>query len=538
MSTSGPLEFRIAAGDADFEQIHRLNYRTFVEEIPQHPPSVERRLVDKFHPENTYLIALVDGSVVGMLAVRDRRPFSLDQKLPDLDRHLPPGRRICELRLLAIEATERRARGGKILQGLLELLRRVGRDQGYNLAIASGTTRQLKLYRHIGFEPFGPLVGTAQAAFQPMAVTLEAFQETSQSYLRGEEPVNLMPGPVSLSREVTDAFARLPESHRSQDFKELFEETRRRLCALTRARHVGLLMGSGTLANDVVAGQISLLGTPGLVLGNGEFGGRLADQARRFGLKHDVLEVPWGRVLDLDAVRRSLAAGATWVWAVHCETSTGMLNDLDALKALCRKYDARLCIDAISSLGTVPVDLTDVFLATGSSGKALRSFAGVSMIFHHHDVRPACDKLPRYLDLGHYHRQEGVPFTFLSNLVTALHAAIRDVDWPRRFAEIAACSEELRSRLREKGFDLVGPDTRTSPAVITIALPPGINSVRFGDAMKALGWLLSSNSEYLRRQNWVQLCLMGEFRRAQVLPVVEVLGRVRSRQASQAPVTC
>ncbi|SRR5258708_38797107 len=160
------------------------------------------------------------------------------------------------------------------------------------------------------------------------------------------------------------------------------------------------------------------------------------------------------------------------------------------------------------------------------------------MIFHHHDVRPAPDKLPRYLDLGYYHRQEGVPFTFLSNLVTALDAAIRDVDWPRRFTEIAACSEELRSRLREKDFDLVGADTRTSPAVITIALPPGINSVRFGDSMKASGWLLSSNSEYLRRQNWVQLCLMGEFRRAQVLPVIEVLVRVRSRLAAQAPVTC
>jgi aspartate aminotransferase-like enzyme len=297
-------------------------------------------------------------------------------------------------------------------------------------------------------------------------------------------------------------------------------------------------MGSGTLANDVVAGQLSLLNAPGLVLSNGEFGRRLVDQACRFGLNHRVLEVPWGRALDLNAVRAGLAAGARWVWAVHCETSTGVLNDLAALKALCREHDARLCIDAISSLGTVPVDLTEVFLATGSSGKALRSFAGVSMVFHHHDVRPAPETLPRYLDLGTYHREEGVPFTFLSNLVTALHTAIRDVDWGRRFAEIADCSEELRVRLRDKGFDLVGGDARTSPAVITIALPPGIGSVRFGDAMKATGWLLSSNSEYLRRQNWVQLCLMGEFRRAQVLPVIEVLDRVRSRQAVQAPVTC
>jgi aspartate aminotransferase-like enzyme len=298
-----------------------------------------------------------------------------------------------------------------------------------------------------------------------------------------------------------------------------------------------MLMGSGTLANDVVAGQISLLNAPGLVLSNGEFGGRLADQARRFGLRHEVLDAPWGRPFDLDAVHESLAAGAEWIWAVHCETSTGVLNDLEALKDLCRKHGARLCLDAISSLGTVPVDLGGVFLASGSSGKALRSFAGVSMVFHHHDVRPAPEKLARYLDLGYYHRQDGVPFTFLSNLVTALHTAIVDVDWDRRFEEIADCSEELRRRLRAKGFELLGAGARTSPAVITIALPPEINSVRFGDAMEASGWLLSCNSEYLRRRNWVQICLMGEFRRGEVLPVLETLDRVRSRQAAQVAVS-
>lgn len=537
MSTPARLEFRIASTDAEFEQIHSLNYRTFVEEIPQHAPSAGRRLVDKFHSENTYLVALVDGAVAGMLAVRDRRPFSLDQKLPDLDRYLPPGRKICELRLLAIDAAQRRERGGKILQGLLELLRRHGREKGYNLAIVSGTTRQLKLYRHIGFEPFGPLVGTAEASFQPMSVTLEVFQETSQSYLRAGDPVNLLPGPVALRREVADAFARPPESHRSEDFKELFDETRRRLCALTSSRDVGLLMGSGTLANDVVAGQISLVNAPGLVLANGEFGGRLADQARRFGLRHEVVEFPWGRPLDLEVVR-SRAEGAAWIWAVHCETSTGILNDLDALKRICRDRGAKLCIDAISSLGTLPVELGGVHLATGSSGKALRSYAGVSMVFHHHDVRPAPERLPRYLDLGYYHGQEGVPFTFLSNLVTALHAAVAGVDWGRRFAEIAECSADLKARLRERGFEIVGADAVTSPAVITVALPAGLNSARIGDAMKACGWLLSSNSEYLRRRNWVQICLMGEFQRSQVLPVVDALDRVRSRQASAAPVTC
>ena len=92
MNATEPLVFKLATEDWEFEQIHRLNYRTFVEEIPQHQPSAHQRLVDKFHAENTYLICLSHQKLVGMLAVRGQRPFSLDHKLPQLDSYLPPGR--------------------------------------------------------------------------------------------------------------------------------------------------------------------------------------------------------------------------------------------------------------------------------------------------------------------------------------------------------------------------------------------------------------------------------------------------------------
>ena len=52
------LRFKLADDSAEFEAIHRLNYRTFVEEIPQHPPNEAKRLVDRFHAENTYAICL------------------------------------------------------------------------------------------------------------------------------------------------------------------------------------------------------------------------------------------------------------------------------------------------------------------------------------------------------------------------------------------------------------------------------------------------------------------------------------------------
>ena len=64
------LKFKIASEDWEFEAIHRLNYKTFVEEIPQHARNPEQRLVDKLHAENTYAICLHGDRLVGMVTAR------------------------------------------------------------------------------------------------------------------------------------------------------------------------------------------------------------------------------------------------------------------------------------------------------------------------------------------------------------------------------------------------------------------------------------------------------------------------------------
>ncbi len=539
MSTRDTLVFKTAAEDWEIEQIHRLNYKTFVEEIPQHQASSAQRLVDKFHAENTYLICLAGRKLVGMLAVRGNRPFSLDQKLPNLDSHLPAGRKICEIRLLAIEKKFRGARGGQVLSGILALLWQHGVEMGYDLAIISGTTRQAKLYQHLGFVPFGPVVGNGDAQFQPMYVTLETFEVTAREFLRSSparsfhpSAVNFLPGPVTVRREVRRAFEQAPESHRADCFKSDFRATRQTLCELVGAAHCEILLGSGTLANDVVGAQLSLETARGVVLSNGEFGSRLVDQARRFKLNFEALEFAWGAPLDLAAVKKCLAKKPRpgWLWCAHCETSTGVLNDLAALKQLCADAGAKLCVDSISSIGTLPVNLAGVYLASCASGKGLRSYPGLSMVFHHHDVQPAPGRLPRYLDLGYYAQQQGIPFTFSSNLLHALRAALRHVDWKKRFADITGLSAWLRASLVESGFTLIGQNTQTSPAVITIALPPEQDSGKIGVAMQEAGYLLSYNSEYLRPRNWIQVCLMGECSQEKVVSLLNALNRTCVRR--------
>jgi aspartate aminotransferase-like enzyme len=540
MTQTRALSFKIATEQSEFEQIHKLNYQAFVVEIPQHPPNAEHLLVDRFHAENTYVICKSGERVLGMIAIREQRPFSLDQKLEDLPSYLPEHRAVCELRLLAVDKEHRNSR---VFQGLLLTVCEYCESRGYDLAIMSGTTRQLKLYHQLGFISFGPQVGSGEALFQPMYLTLSAYQglkSRSRTFLHLAPPppdkgnVALLPGPVAISQPVRQAFSGAPLSHRSKTFMEDFAETRQLLCRLVGTRHAQILLGSGTLANDVVAGQLSLIAGSGLVLSNGEFGNRLIDHATRFRLRFKTLRAEWGNAFDPEHFRQALKENRDldWLWAVHCETSSGILNDIELLQELCAPRGIRVCLDCISSIGTIPVDLSEVFLATGVSGKGLAAFPGLSVVFYNHEVVPAQHALPRYLDLALYSENEGVPFTTSSNLLYALRATLQNFD-PKRFEAIGAVSSWLRSELARAGFQLVGIPSPTSPAVTTIALPETISSEWVGRKLNEAGYQLSYRSRYLRMRNWIQICLMGEVDQESLVQLIALLARLCAAAGTQ-----
>jgi GNAT superfamily N-acetyltransferase len=167
---------KVASDPDEFDQIHELNYRTFVEEIPQHEANPARRLIDRFHAENTYVVAKQDGRVIGMVCVRERRPFSVDQKIGPFEASLPDGVAApvhpCEIRLLAIEPGHRRAR---IILRLLAEIARIALERDCDFAIISGRLANVSLYRALGFRPFGPMTGTAEAPYQPMYASSELF---------------------------------------------------------------------------------------------------------------------------------------------------------------------------------------------------------------------------------------------------------------------------------------------------------------------------------------------------------------------------
>lgn len=502
------IVYKIASDTEEMNQIFRLNYETFVDEIPQHRANEEGLLIDRYHEENVYLIAKKGPVVAAMLAVRSERPFSMDAKVADFERYLPePEGRLCEIRLLAVARPYRRT---KVLFGLLQFLERYHERCGYGMAVISATTRELGLYRHLGFVPFAPLVGPPEAAYQPMYLTPERYRR-SEAY-RGlcRRPL-FTAGPVNVSPTVRAAFGEAPVPHRSGEYRRLLDRVVRRLLALTSARRAAILLGSGTLANEAVAAQLSRVRRPGLIAVNGEFGRRLTEQADRWGLAYRSVESLPGRPLDYARIEELAAAGeAAWLWAVHGETSTGVLNDAVELKRIAREQGLHLALDCVSSLGAVPVDLTGVTFATGVSGKSLGAYAGLSFVFYDRLLAER-GELPAYLDLAGYEAADGIPFSHSSNLTAALDAALEAYEdgGHRVFAGIRRRYDRVGPALERLGFSLLADAAGAAPYIVTVTPPYGGSSREWGDAMKDQGLQLQYESGYLLAANRMQIALVG-----------------------------
>ncbi|GLB60108.1 aminotransferase class V-fold PLP-dependent enzyme [Cytobacillus sp. NCCP-133] len=519
--------YKIACEPDELRQIHELNYQTFVEEIPQHKGNPEQQLIDKFHDENTYVIAKAGEKVIGMIAIRAKRPFSLDYKLENLEDYLPIKGAACEVRLLSVKKEYRSTR---VFYQLCEKLVAYCLEKNYTMALISGTVRQLKLYKRMGFLPFGPLTGAEDAQFQPMYLTKENFERSTKAFERlmakNSEPVkshSFLPGPVPIHPKVKAAFSKDAISHRSDECINGLKNLRSRLCEMTGAAFAEVVVGTGTLANDLVAAQLK---GDGLILANGEFGYRLIDHAKRFQLPFQTIEKEWNEPIDLYEVQHEIRKNPLikWIWTVHCETSTGYLYDINAIQDLCEQNGIELCVDACSTAGIVPLNLKNIYFASTVSGKGLGSYPGLAIVFHREKIKQN-DAVPRYLDLKMYENCESIPYTHSSNLISALDESINLVD----FEKTKMLAEKSRRKLNEFGFDLLG-ESSYSPGILTIQLPMNLSSREFGDQCKQKGILLSYESGYLLERNWIQAALMGEQGEEEVMRGLDMMGEILAKK--------
>jgi aspartate aminotransferase-like enzyme len=595
----GHYVFKRAETKQEFDQVHRLNYRTFVTEIPQHQDPGTGLLVDKFHDKSAYLIALRGGRVVAMVSVHDQPPFSVADRLPDPDVLRLPGTHPLEVRLLAIEPAERNS---LMFFGMIWFSYNYALAHGKTHMYISGVEERLGLYRRIGFRPLGPAVRSGGASFVPMVLDLydmpghilrmkrqwetrygQTYQDVTPPGPGGNgtpgggagdgtpaaadaapppahvtavvaahaagprTEVCLLPGPVTASPAVRRAFHESPIYHRGPEFIERFVGVRRTLGRMVGGRDVAILNGSGTLANEAVAATLAAdpRGGRGVLLSNGEFGQRLARQATRFGLTPRVLTWPWGRAWDLDEVARALAAEppASWVWGVHQESSTGVLNDLPGLIAVARRYGVRVCVDCISSLGAVPLDLGEVYLATGATGKSLGSYAGAALLFADARALARIDRsrIPSYFDIAAHLGSSGPCYTFPSPTLCALETALAEYATPAkaqaRYEHYAALGRYVRGELRELGLEPLAGEECACPVVTTFAPAGEETSAEFVERCRSWGFAIGGQSGYLAERRLVQIATMGAVTRADCEPLFKHLRKALAALAAAcAPV--
>jgi aspartate aminotransferase-like enzyme len=551
----GHYLFKTAETKQELEQVHRLNYRTFVSEIPQHADPGSGVLVDKFHSKNAYLIVLREGRVVGMVGVHDQPPFSVADRLPEPEILTRPGTRPLEVRLLAIEPDERNS---TMFFGLVWCLYEHARGNGYTHLFISGVAERVDLYERLGFVQLGPAVPCGAASFAPMVLTvgqlpikIERVKRLWETHLgkvsrapTPAESVCLLPGPVTTSAVVRTAFHQPPIYHRGPEFIRRFAALRERLGELVGGRRVAILNGSGTLGNEAVAA--ALAATPcegrGVLLSNGEFGERLARQAVRFGLQPQTLRWPWGKSWDLDEVDEALAREppGSWVWGVHQESSTGVLNDLPGLVRVARRRAARVCVDCISSLGAVPLDLSGVFLATGASGKSLGAYAGCAIIFADAEALARMDRgrVPSYFDIPAALASEGPCYTFPSPTLAALEAALTEYATSAKsqetYARYAHLGAYVREQLRRLGLPPLAADDHASPVVTTFAPPGDETSAAFVSRCRAWGFAIGGQSGYLAERRLVQIATMGAVTRELFSPLFKHIEHYLARSPALA----
>jgi aspartate aminotransferase-like enzyme len=299
----------------------------------------------------------------------------------------------------------------------------------------------------------------------------------------------MAPGPTPVPPEVLAASAEPIIHHRGPDFRELMLRCLARLREVCRTENDVLLFtasGSGGFESAIVN-----LFSPGdrvLAVAAGEFGERWARMATAFGVDVQELRYAWGDTPQPDDVRARLEeTGAETVFLVHSETSTGVVADIAALAQAARDAGALVVVDAVSSLGAVPLE-TDAWgldvVVTGSQ-KALMTPPGLSVV----TVSDAAwsrsqkatstrfyfdwDRLRASLEAG------STPFTPAVSLVVALDVALGmllEEGLEAAFVRHAALGRACREGAKAMGLDLFSPDEDRSAIVTAILTPDGVDA--------------------------------------------------------------
>jgi len=299
----------------------------------------------------------------------------------------------------------------------------------------------------------------------------------------------LTPGPTPLYPPALHAMMASDIHHRTEDFRRVYRSCLADLKeVMATANDVLIFAASGTGAMDASVSNLFSRGDKVIVCCAGKFGERWAEIAKAYGLDANVLTVPYGQAVSPAQVAAALAAepAAKAVFVQASETSTGAAHDVRAMAAAIAKTPAVFIVDAITGLGTMPLDIDGwgLDVVIGGSQKAFMIPPGLAFL----SVSPKAWKLAETATLPHYYfnlkkeKKSGdageSSWTPSTALILALAEALRYVkqigmDKLIRNAQLLA--EATRAAVLKLGLELFAPGSPGS-SVTAVKAPAGFDS--------------------------------------------------------------
>ena len=322
------------------------------------------------------------------------------------------------------------------------------------------------------------------------------------------DPWLLTPGPLTTSPEVKEA-ARHDYGSRDRHFIDVNRQVRERLVAIAggEGTHVCVpLQGSGTFVVEAMLGTFVARDGKVLILANGSYGQRMAKICEVAGRRFAVLEAPEDTPVDPRALDRALAGDSqtTHVAVVHCETTSGVVNPVEAIARVCAEHSRGLLVDAMSAFGALPLDArtTPFEAAVAASGKCLESTPGMGFcIARRESLEPARGNAHALsLDLHDQHaameKNGQWRFTPPVQTILSLHRALEEFE-----AEGGVAGRGGRYRknlkvlvdgMRGLGFETLLPDAVQAPIIVTFHMPadPRFAFEDFYERMRRRGYVI------------------------------------------------
>jgi aspartate aminotransferase-like enzyme len=298
------------------------------------------------------------------------------------------------------------------------------------------------------------------------------------------------PGPTPVPPEVLAALAEPIVHHRGADFRPIYAECIARLKEICRTSSDALLFtASGTGAMESAVANLCSPGTRVVVVSAGAFGERWVEIAERYGCDVVPLRYAWGDVPAAADLERLLTEtdGVRAVFLTHSETSTGVVSDLHAFASATRPSGAHVVVDAVSSLGAVPLEMDawGIDVVCSGSQKALMTPPGLAIAAVSDAVwNPAGrSSSPRYyFDWERTRKAQDVldaPFTPAVSIVRALNVALGlllDEGLDATFDRHVRLGRACRAGLKAMGLELFSPDDDSSAVVTAGKTPAGVDA--------------------------------------------------------------